>query len=55
VRDPNEVFAYNFPDVHAKLLSNEDPKFKGKVVLAIVTGTCCPNCHDKAKVPGAAV
>ena len=25
------------------------PKFKGKVVLAIVTGTWCPNCHDEAQ------
>jgi len=49
VRDPNEVFAYRFPDTHGKVLSNEDPKFKGKVVLAIVTGTWCPNCHDEAQ------
>jgi thiol-disulfide isomerase/thioredoxin len=32
-----------------KLVSNEDPRFKGKVVLAIVTGTWCPNCHDEAQ------
>jgi len=49
VRDPNEVFVYNFPDVQGKLVSNEDPRFKGKVVLAIVTGTWCPNCHDEAR------
>jgi peroxiredoxin len=49
VRDPNEVFAYSFPDINGKLVSNEDPRFKGKVVLAIVTGTRCPNCHDEAK------
>ncbi len=49
VRDPNEVFTYSFRDVHGKLVSNEDLKFKGKVVLAIVTGTWCPNCHDEAK------
>lgn len=49
VRDPNEVFAYKFPDTNGKVLSNEDPKFKGKVVLAIVTGTWCPNCHDEAQ------
>jgi thiol-disulfide isomerase/thioredoxin len=48
MKDPNEVFAYSFPDVNGKVLSNEDPKFKGKVVLAIVTGTWCPNCHDEA-------
>jgi peroxiredoxin len=49
MRDPNEVFAYSFPDVNGKVLSNEDPKFKDKVVLAIVTGTWCPNCHDEAQ------
>jgi thiol-disulfide isomerase/thioredoxin len=48
-RDSNERFAFNFPDVDGKLVSNEDPRFKGKVVLAIVTGTWCPNCHDEAQ------
>jgi thiol-disulfide isomerase/thioredoxin len=48
-RDPNETFTFNFPDVDGKLVSNEDPRFKGKVVLAIVTGTWCPNCHDEAQ------
>lgn len=49
VRDPNEIFSYAFPDVHGKLVSNEDTRFKDKVVLAIVTGTWCPNCHDEAR------
>ena len=49
VRDPNEAFTFSFPDVNGKVLSNEDPKFKGKVVVAIVTGTWCPNCHDEAQ------
>jgi thiol-disulfide isomerase/thioredoxin len=49
VRDPNEVFTYSFPDIHVKIVSNEDPRFKDKVVLAIVTGTWCPNCHDEAQ------
>ena len=49
VRDPNERFTFNFPDVNGTLVSNEDPRFKGKVVLAIVTGTWCPNCHDEAQ------
>jgi thiol-disulfide isomerase/thioredoxin len=49
VRDPNEVFTYSFPDTTGKLVSNQDPRFKGKVVLAIVTGTWCPNCHDEAQ------
>jgi peroxiredoxin len=49
VRDPNEVFTYSFPDSNGNVLSNEDPKFKGKVVVAVVTGTWCPNCHDEAQ------
>jgi thiol-disulfide isomerase/thioredoxin len=48
-RDPHERFAFSFPDDHGKVVSNEDPRFKGKVVLAIVTGTWCPNCHDEAQ------
>ncbi len=49
VRDPNEVFTYSFPDVNGKVISNEDPVVKGKVVIAVVTGTWCPNCHDEAQ------
>ncbi|MFT4111168.1 peroxiredoxin family protein [Silvibacterium sp.] len=49
VRDPREVFAFSFPDVNGKTVSNSDPQFHDKVVLAIVTGTWCPNCHDEAQ------
>jgi thiol-disulfide isomerase/thioredoxin len=48
-RDRHEKFTFSFPDANGKLVSNEDPRFKGKVVLAIVTGTWCPNCHDEAQ------
>lgn len=48
-KDPKERFTFKFPDVTGKLVSNDDPRFKGKVVLAIVTGTWCPNCHDEAQ------
>jgi thiol-disulfide isomerase/thioredoxin len=48
-RDRNEKFTFNFRDVNGNWVSNEDPRFKGKVVLAIVTGTWCPNCHDEAQ------
>jgi thiol-disulfide isomerase/thioredoxin len=48
-RDPHEKFTFSFPDASGKLVSNDDPRFKGKVVLAIVTGTWCPNCHDEAQ------
>jgi len=48
-RDPDEKFAFNFPNVDGKLVSSEDPHFKGKVIVAVVTGTWCPNCHDEAQ------
>jgi thiol-disulfide isomerase/thioredoxin len=48
-RDPNEKFTFNFPDLDGKPVSSDDPRFKGKVVMAIVTGTWCPNCHDEAQ------
>lgn len=48
--DPNdEVCTYKFPDVNGKIMSNEYSKFKNKVVLYIVTGTWCPNCHDETQ------
>jgi peroxiredoxin len=49
VRDPKDVFAFSFPDVNGKTVANTDPQFHDKVVLAIVTGTWCPNCHDEAQ------
>jgi thiol-disulfide isomerase/thioredoxin len=49
MRDPDERFTFAFPDVDGHIVSNEDPRFKGKVVVAIVTGTWCPNCHDEAQ------
>jgi thiol-disulfide isomerase/thioredoxin len=49
IRDPDEVFKFNFPNDHGKLVSNEDSRFKGKVVIAMVTGTWCSNCHDEAQ------
>jgi thiol-disulfide isomerase/thioredoxin len=49
VRDADEKFTFKFRDVDGHWVSNEDPRFKGKVVLAIVTGTWCPNCHDEAQ------
>jgi thiol-disulfide isomerase/thioredoxin len=49
LRDANERFTFSGPDVDGKILSSEDPKFRGKVLLAIVTGTWCPNCHDEAQ------
>jgi thiol-disulfide isomerase/thioredoxin len=47
VRNPDERFKFAFPDINGHLLSSDDPEFKGKVYLAVITGTWCPNCHDE--------
>lgn len=49
VRDPKEVFKFSFPDLNGKLVSSADERFKNKVIIAVVTGTWCPNCHDEAQ------
>lgn len=47
--NPNETFKFAFPDNDGKIVTQDDPRFKGKVVVAVVTGTWCPNCHDEAQ------
>lgn len=47
--NPDETFKFSFPDAEGRLVTQDDPRFKGKVVVAVVTGTWCPNCHDEAQ------
>ena len=49
IKDPKEVFKFRFPDLDGHVLSNTDSRFQGKVIVAVVTGTWCPNCHDEAQ------
>jgi thiol-disulfide isomerase/thioredoxin len=48
VKDPGESFRYSFPDLDGHLVTNNDARFLGKVVLVNITGSWCPNCHDEA-------
>ncbi|MCG8458429.1 MAG: TlpA family protein disulfide reductase [Holophagales bacterium] len=44
---------FAFPEVTAggelgEIVSSEDPRFEGKVVVVSIFGSWCPNCHDEA-------
>jgi thiol-disulfide isomerase/thioredoxin len=46
--DTTGPFQFAFPDLEGKVVTNEDPRFKGKVVMVDIFGTWCPNCQDAA-------
>jgi peroxiredoxin len=48
VKNPAEPLHFSFPDLNGKIVTNNDPRFRGKVVLVTLTGSWCPNCHDEA-------
>jgi thiol-disulfide isomerase/thioredoxin len=52
VKDPTEPLRFSFPDLTGRLVSNSDPKFRGKVVVVSISGSWCPNCHDEAPFLG---
>lgn len=48
LRNPNEPLHFKFPDMAGRMVSSDDRRFKGKVVLVSIGGSWCPNCHDEA-------
>ena len=48
VTDPSEPFRFSFPGLDGTIVTNEDPRFDGKVILVNIIGSWCPNCHDEA-------
>ena len=48
IKDPDEPFAFSFPDLAGHVVSNTDSRFAGKVLVIDVAGSWCPNCHDEA-------
>jgi thiol-disulfide isomerase/thioredoxin len=41
-------FTFSFPDLHGAPVSLDDERFRGKVVIVVLAGSWCPNCHDEA-------
>jgi peroxiredoxin len=45
-------FAFKFPDSKGRMVSLNDPQYRGKVVVVTLGGAWCPNCHDEATFMG---
>ena len=43
-----EPFRFSFPDLDGRIVTSEDERFQGKVVLIDIFGSWCPTCHDAA-------
>jgi peroxiredoxin len=44
--------SFRLPTPDGKLISLDDPRYKGKVVVISIGGAWCPNCHDEAQFLG---
>jgi peroxiredoxin len=40
---------FELPDLNGKLVSLDDERFSGKVIIITIAGTWCPNCNDEAR------
>ena len=52
LKDGADRFSFSFPDLDGKLVSLQDEKYKGKVVVLTILGSWCPNCVDEAAFLG---
>ena len=46
--DTSAPFRFAFPDLQGRMVTQDDPRFRGKVVVIDIFGTWCPTCHDAA-------
>jgi thiol-disulfide isomerase/thioredoxin len=49
LKDGYDRLSFSFPDTDSTLVSLEDPRFKGKVVVIQILGSWCPNCLDETR------
>ncbi|HEY8256108.1 MAG TPA: TlpA disulfide reductase family protein [Gemmatimonadales bacterium] len=46
--DTTSPFRFAAPDLNGRVVTERDPRFRGKVVLVDIFGSWCPTCHDSA-------
>jgi len=49
LKEGYDTFTFEFPEAPGKRVSLNDDRFKGKVLIAQIMGTWCPNCLDETK------
>lgn len=48
MKDAEDAFQFDYPDLDGKRVTNSDERFRNKVVIVTITGSWCPNCHEEA-------
>ena len=48
MRPGAKQFDFAFPDLTGNLITSKDAQFRGKVLIVVLAGSWCPNCHDEA-------
>jgi len=49
LENPTAPFAFSFPDIDGRIVSNTDRRFQHKVVIVSIGGSWCPGCHDEVR------
>lgn len=50
LREGHEMIDFRFPDLQGRMVSPNDPQYKGKALLVQVMGSWCPNCVDETRL-----
>ena len=48
ITDRSTPLRFSFTDLDGRVVTDQDPRLRGKVVVISLTGSWCPNCHDEA-------
>jgi len=49
LKEGYDKIEFSFPDINGNIISPQDEKYKGKVIVLQIFGTWCPNCMDETR------